>query len=158
MRNTGEWGEFFPITISTYAYNESLAQDYYPLTKELVLSKGWQWLEEADKKDQYMGPAIVLPDTIDEVDDDITKKILTCEDTDKQYKIIPQELAFYRQMRLPIPHSSFIVRHRKRMHLRNPRTLWDRECMKCKKGIETTYAPERPEIVYCEKCYLNQVY
>jgi hypothetical protein len=158
MRSTNEWSEFFPITISTYAYNESLAQDYYPMTKEEVLAKGWAWLDESDKQGQYLGPQIAVPETIEEVDDDICKKILTCEASGKQYKIIPQELKFYRQMQLPIPRESFFVRHKNRMKLRNPRKLWQRSCAKCLKDIQTTYRPDRPEIIYCERCYLETVY
>lgn len=33
MKRAGEWGEFFPIEISPFPYNDSLAQDYFPLTK-----------------------------------------------------------------------------------------------------------------------------
>jgi hypothetical protein len=29
---------------------------------------------------------------------------------------------------------------------------------KCKVEFETSYAPERPEIIYCEKCYQREVY
>ncbi|MFZ1019649.1 MAG: hypothetical protein WAN61_01490 [Minisyncoccia bacterium] len=29
---------------------------------------------------------------------------------------------------------------------------------KCAVEFETSYAPERPEIVYCEKCYQQEVY
>ena len=29
---------------------------------------------------------------------------------------------------------------------------------KCSNEFETSYAPERPEIVYCEKCYQQDVY
>lgn len=32
MKETGEWGEFFPMEISPYAYEESLANDYFPKT------------------------------------------------------------------------------------------------------------------------------
>lgn len=155
---TGSWGEFFPISTSTYAYNESLAQDYYPMTKEEVLEKGWQWLDEADKQGQYMGPTVEIPETIDDVDDDICKKILTCKETGKQFKIIPQELTLYRQMHLPLPEVSFFARHKKRMALRNPRVLFDRTCAKCAAAIRTTYAPKRPERVVCEQCYLEEVY
>ncbi|KKP36762.1 MAG: hypothetical protein UR28_C0038G0001, partial [Candidatus Peregrinibacteria bacterium GW2011_GWF2_33_10] len=49
-------------------------------------------------------------------------------------------------------------RHKDRMALRNPRKLWKRNCIKCNAEIQTTYAPERKEIVYCEKCYLESVY
>jgi len=44
------------------------------------------------------------------------------------------------------------------MKLRNPRKLYTRNCDKCGKEIQTTYAPERPEIVYCENCYNKEVY
>jgi hypothetical protein len=42
----------------------------------------------------------------------------------------------------------------------NPPKLWHRKCMKegCQNEFETSYAPERPEIVYCEKCYQQEVY
>ena len=68
------------------------------------------------------------------------------------------ELAFYRKMQLPMPHFHPDERHDRRMALRNPRKLWDRTCEKCRAAIETTYSPERPEIVYCESCYLKEVY
>ncbi len=33
----------------------------------------------------------------------------------------------------------------------------ERNCAKCKNVIKTTYASERGEIVYCEKCYLESL-
>ena len=29
---------------------------------------------------------------------------------------------------------------------------------KCDVEFETSYAPDRPEIIYCEKCYQQEVY
>ncbi len=29
---------------------------------------------------------------------------------------------------------------------------------KCSVGFKTAYAPDRPEIVYCESCYKQEVY
>lgn len=43
MKETGEWGEFFPISVSPFAYNETAAQDYYPITKEEALKKGYKF-------------------------------------------------------------------------------------------------------------------
>ena len=31
MMRTGEWGEFFPSSISPFGYNETIAQEYFPL-------------------------------------------------------------------------------------------------------------------------------
>ena len=40
-----EWGEFFPASISPFPYNETVAQDYFPLTKEEALKRGYKWRE-----------------------------------------------------------------------------------------------------------------
>lgn len=51
MRKTGEYGEFFPIEMSPYPYNITMAQRLFPLTKEEVIKRGLKWREEDDKKD-----------------------------------------------------------------------------------------------------------
>jgi len=156
MRNTGEWGEFYPIKFSLFAYNETVANDYFPLSKEAVLKKGWRWYEDESEK-MYKGPRVEIPE-IGDATEDLCKKILICEETGKPYKVIPQELSFYKKMKLPIPRRCPDVRHKDRMKLRNPRKLWDRKCDKCGKIVKSSYAPDRAEIVYCEECYLKQAY
>jgi hypothetical protein len=155
---SGSWGEFFPIRLSPHGYNETVAHEYMPMTKEEVLKRGWTWRDESEEGQKYMGPAVTIPDNINDVQDDISSKILTCEASGKQFKIIPQELKFYRQLGIPLPHRSPAQRHKDRNALRNPRKLWNRQCANCKKAIMTSYAPERPEKVVCEKCYLEAVY
>ncbi|HRI36281.1 MAG TPA: hypothetical protein PK765_04380 [bacterium] len=39
MRETGEWGEFFSPNLSPFGYNETVAMEYFPLTKEQALSQ-----------------------------------------------------------------------------------------------------------------------
>lgn len=158
MRSGGEWGEFFPAKHSAFGYNETVASEYFPLPKGEVIKRGWKWHDETEKSESYLGPAIAIPDHINEVSDDMIKNILRCEVTGKPYKILLQELKFYRDMGLPIPRKCPDQRYKERMQLRNPRKLFDRECMKCRKAIQTTYAPGRSEIVYCEDCYLSSVY
>jgi hypothetical protein len=157
MRSTGEWGEFFAPAVTPFGYNETVAHEYFPLTSEAAQAGGWRWTVD-DKQESYMGPDYQVPDDIAEVPDDVTEKILLCEATGKPYKIIPQELIFCRTMGVPLSRICPDERHRQRMQLRNPRKLWDRECANCHKLIRTTYAPDRPEIVYCEDCYLKTVY
>ena len=33
MKSTGEWGEFFPHELSPFGYNETVAQEYFPLNE-----------------------------------------------------------------------------------------------------------------------------
>ena len=143
MRKTGEWGEFFPVSVSAFGYNEAEAQDYFPLTRDEVLKRGWKW-----QGDEFL----------DETQREETADSLLCKVTGKPYKIIPQEHTFYRNMNVPIPRKCPEQRFKERWALRNPRKLWTRPCMKCGKEMQSTYAPDRPEIVYCEECYRKEVY
>lgn len=159
MEKTGEWGEYFPISMSPFGYNETTAHDFYPVTKDYALSQKWQWHEDTEIKPTKTSSQIKeIPANIKDVPDSITNEILICNVSKKPYKIIPQELKFYREHNLPIPLKCPDQRHKERVALRSPRKLWNRECAKCKKPISTTYAPERPETVYCEQCFLKEVY
>ena len=160
MQSTGEWGEFFPVTLSPFAYNETNAQLYYPLSKKEVSDRNWRWQTPEDRMQNIEKTikASEIPQNIGGVPDDILNWAITCEETRRPFRIIKQELEFYRKMKLPIPHFHPDERHKRRMALRNPRILWQRKCAKCRKEIQTTYAPERPERVYCEECYLKEVY
>ncbi len=158
MKKAGEWGKFFPITTSPFAYNESASMSKDPLTKEEVLARGWHWADVPDLLSDESGKKELLPDAIDDVSDDICKKVLFCETTGRKYKILPQELRYYRNWRLPLPRYHADVRMQRRRDLLNPFQLWKRNCTKCGREIETSFAPERPEIVYCEYCYLDTVY
>jgi len=156
MQRTGEWGSFFPMRICPIAYNQAICQDAFPLTREEAQHLGARWQEESLVASAAEVKAI--PDSIDDASEDICNTVLTCEETGKPYHIIVQELRFLKTHKIPIPAKSWFTRHMKRLGKRNPRMLWHRQCAKCQKPIQTTYAPERPEVVYCEQCYLNTVY
>ena len=156
MMSSGEWGQFFPVEISPFAYNETVAQEYIPLLKQEIEQRGWKWTDEGNEQN-YMGPTVEIPDTIDLVDESICEQVLICEISKKPFKITPQELKFYKQQGISIPRRTPTQRHLDRMALRNPRKLWSRNCAKCKTAITTSYNPNRPEAVYCEACYLSVV-
>lgn len=156
----GEWGEFLPIHTSLFGYNKSSAQLHYPLTKAEVEQRGWKWdgYEPPFPTVQKTIPASALPDTIADTPDDVLQWAILCEKTGRPFKLQPLELKLLRQMSIPIPRRCPDQRHLDRFALRNPRRLWNRTCAKCQKPMATSYAPERPEIVYCENCYLKEVY
>jgi hypothetical protein len=160
MRADSEWGSFFSVTLSPFAYNETVAQEYYPLTQEEVAARGWQWKEKSNDvaNVERTIPGELLPEHTKDIPDDVLNWAITCPVTKRPFRLIRQELSFYRRVRLPIPRLHPDERYKRRMAFTNPRKLWKRECMKCRKEIQTTYSPERPEIVYCEECYLKEVY
>lgn len=157
IKEEGHWGEFFPQSISPYTYNETPAMDFFPLTKEEALSRGWQW-RDADIKDYQPATLSSIPDSIHELADSITKEVLSCELCKKNYRIIPQELKFYKQMGLPIPRNCSACRHAQKMKMRNPPLLWLRQCGNCGVEMYSSFEPTRLEKVFCQNCYRETVY
>ena len=159
LRRTNLWGNLFPLESSPFSYNETTAIEQYPLSKEEVLAKNWRWSDNLPFTTRTETMALTeIPDLIEECSDDILTAILACNTCARNYKIIAPEFSFYRKMRLPIPRLCPSCRYHERLAKRLPKKLWKRECAKCKKEIETSYQPSRPEIVYCEECYLAEVY
>jgi len=176
--NEYKYGEFFPLEFSSFAYNETIAQDYFPLTKKEIVEKGCRWKNVEEKDYKITIEAKDLPDNIKDVsyvaeamrdkDSSILKEVIGCatrqEDREQTgcataFRIVLRELEFYKKMNLSLPRYCPSCRHHERLKYRNPLKLYKRSCMKegCDTEFETTYAPNRPEIVYCGKCYQNEV-
>ena len=83
-------------------------------------------------------------------------------------------------LHIPIPRLCHNCRHVKRVRNQNSMKLWHRKCQcnvkksdngtyqnvvqhfhgdkPCPNEFETSYSPDKSEIVYCDKCYLQEVY
>ena len=171
--NIYKYGEFFPSDISPFAYNETPAGDYYPLSKEEASSKGYQWKDK--EKNNYSVTLRIneVPDNIKDISDSIVNEVIECADKDTHFspgafRITASELLLYKKLGMPIPRQSPSARFYERLQYKNPYKLWHRSCMcekvnhfhgegKCEVEFETAYAPKRPEIIYCEKCYQAEV-
>ncbi|MFA6325069.1 MAG: hypothetical protein WCX46_02470 [Candidatus Paceibacterota bacterium] len=158
LTEKGIHGLMMPVEIAPFAYNETIAQDNMPLTKEEALAQGFRWEDDIQmtKGKETMQPE-EIPDNINDIKDDITKEILKCIDCDRNYKITEQELLFYRKMVLPIPRKCFFCRHRDRVRRRGPFKFFMRECSSCGKETYTNLTKEVAPIMYCEKCYQQEV-
>ncbi len=149
------YGGQIPIDLCPWAYNESTAYEFFPLTKEEALAKGFAW-RDTDPR-EYREATMEIPEHIKDVPDEILKAILKCVSCSKNYQIIGKELQFLRRFNLPIPRHCPLCRDRARIRQLNPMTTYQRTCAKCGVGIQTSYSPDRPEIVYCEQCYQAEV-
>jgi|JI10StandDraft_1071094.scaffolds.fasta_scaffold00702_8 hypothetical protein len=170
-----EFGEFFPFEFSPFGYNESIAYDYYPVTQDEALEKGYHW-HTAEAKNY--SPTIVsgeLPDLVVDAPESISQEVLQCAHVgvcDHQcttaYRITPDELSFYKKMNVALPTLCPNCRYYRRLPIfMQPLRLWHRQCMcdhtghdhegTCSNEFETSYAPDRPEKVYCESCYQKEV-
>lgn len=153
MKTTGEYGEFFPASLSPFAYNETVANEYFPLSQAETKTIGYRWQKDEPKasRDQIYA----VPDRIDQVQDDVTAQILRCDHCAKNYKIVAQELAVYRERRIPLPGCCVDCRYLKRFAEKNPMRLREGTCAKCGKKMQTSYPEETDMNIYCEECYLK---
>jgi len=163
-----------------------VAQELFPLTKKEAEEKGYLWREKISKEYKSDIDANNLPDSLDKMDETIIKKVISCQhegncthQCTKAFKITQTEFDFYKKMSIPIPRLCYNCRYCERIAKRNPLKLWHRQCQcageksdnkvyqntiqhfhsnkHCPNEFETTYAPDRKEIVYCEKCYQQEV-
>ena len=101
-----------------------------------------------------------LPVSIKEVQDDILEKIIICEESGKPYRLTQREIEFYRRMNLPIPSRSPWQRILDRLKREHGLILYPFICPKCKESYVSIYN-EKEQIeykIYCEKCYLRELY
>lgn len=182
---TYSFGEFFPPDFSPFAYNETVAQTYFPLTESEAVRRGYKWKSSAERNYTIDIKAKDIP-SITEIEESILSKTIECAHGGKctdgcatAFRIIPMEFQFYKKMEIPIPELCPNCRYAQRLKSRNPMKLWSRSCQcagakndnnsyansaphphgtaHCSNKFETSYSPERPEIVYCESCYNTEV-
>jgi len=147
------YGEFFPLEFSKFSYNKSNAMRFFPKTKEEALKEGYDWSDKIDSVYQITIKTDSLLDTIKNVNENILNEVIECENCKRGYKIAKGELSLLHKINLPLPHECPKCRENKRFSRQNSPKLYKRICAKCEKEINTAFSPDRPEIVYCVKCY-----
>jgi len=157
MKETKEWGENFPLKNSPFPYNDTLAQNYYPLTKDLAKKQGLSWKEPKETK--IIKQTMIVDQNIEKVGKEILDAILVCKDCGKNYKILPQEYRLYKMMKISIPKSCPSCRYNNRINQFKIGKLYDRSCMNkgCSNKFKTAISADQPETVYCEKCYQKEI-
>ena len=187
MTADGEFGEFFPLYMSPFPYNDTVAQDYFPLDEAGAKERGLKWGETEDKNYKPTMSSSALPNAITDVADSILQEIISCEDDGKcahgctkAYRIVTDELAYYRRKNLPLPRKCPSCRYYRRLAYRNPTELRDTVCMcagenlsnamyqntvshehgssPCGKKISTIIRKDSGLIIYCEDCYKKEVF
>ncbi len=176
--NVYRYGEFFPVEMSLFAYNETLLQDQFPSNKDEVEKLGFVWREQNRKEyETTIGPADLPESSV--AGTSITKELIQCLGCNKAYRIIADELQYLKNAGLPLPRYCFDCRFARRQKHMAPPLMKKSECMcsgehsvngkytnlnthefhgkeRCLNVFETAYDLET-QIVYCEECYQQEV-
>lgn len=142
---------------------------------------GYTWRDPEEKPYTITMRSEMIPDHIADVDAKILSEVIQCRHDGvckhqcfKVFRITPDELQFYQKNMIPIPNLCSNCRHYERFALVPPPKLWHRQCVcgstgspqatsahghenQCPNEFETSYSPDRPEMVYCESCYQKEV-
>jgi len=154
MKKTGEWGEFFPVTSSPFPYNITVAQRYYPLSKEQIETKGWHYETAAEgEEEEYEGAFEVLPADTTSMDSSVVGKVFKCEKTGRPYQMIRQEYDYLHSRSMPLPRVHPDIRNERRMERRNPQALFQSSCGRCGKATQGSFDPAKKQNIYCPGCY-----
>ncbi|MDD2840452.1 MAG: hypothetical protein PHY80_05035 [Rickettsiales bacterium] len=175
-----KYGEFFPIEFSLFGYNNTTAIQFFPMTKEKALENNYPWVEIPKGEYKSTKKVSELPDSIIDVNNDILKEIIECENCKDAYRVLENELLFYKKENIPLPTMCHECRFKRRIEDRLKIELYKRKCMctglsdetnkyknntehihgksPCEESFKTGYGPDMLDIVYCEKCYQQEVY
>ncbi|HDY72994.1 MAG TPA: hypothetical protein ENH86_00260 [Candidatus Jorgensenbacteria bacterium] len=162
MLADGEYGEFFPPEYAVFPYRLTVATSFLGFRDYGTAAKyGYDTALVEESVEETGGEKVnvsELPSDIRDVKDDILEKVIFDEKNSKSFRIIKPELEFCRRYGLPLSREHPSIRMQKwREGFEINLMFYKRTCDRCNKDIETSYAPERKETVYCEQCYQAEV-
>src|SRR3989339_66698 len=98
MKRTGEYDKFFPINLSPFKYEDTIAYDFFDLNKANTFYKEYELLKNSGYE-------------INE------NSIQICQISAKNFKFIEPELKFYKKYKIPLPKIDFAMRYKQRMEM-----------------------------------------
>ncbi len=171
---TYDFGDFYPTELSPWAYNETIAHQYYRLTQKEVEAAGFTWKSGDVKHPGIIKKAVDLPDDASEITDACGSDIIECAHVGTcdhvctvGFKLIPQELDFYRKLQISLPRLCHNCRHFERLKRRRPYYIYPDQCQcpvghfhgdkPCLNKFQTPFPPSHKEVLYCEWCYNAEI-
>jgi len=143
------FGDYLPTELSCFPYNDTEAQELYPLINDEAIKQGYKFKNKID--DSFVKETMKaedLPDAIEDVKDGILNEVILSKSSNKKYKITEQELIFYRKYKIPIPHESFFERHANRHKIASSFRIYNRKSDKSGTPIRSSYSSNTPETVW----------
>ncbi len=157
MKKDGIIDNFFPYSMAYIGFNLSLANIYFPETKEKIEELGgyWEELEKTETNDLQISQFI---DDIEDVGEGILKKAFICEKTGQPFNIANREFNFLKKNSIPLPRQYPDVRNIERLKKMFSFKETKKHCIFCNKEIISHYPPELGyEKFACEDCYQREI-
>lgn len=159
MKETGEYGQFFPAHFAANPYEESLSGFYRPLATEEGKRRGFRMREEKERREADALDASAVPDRCDAADDSVAKNVYWDGEAKRPFQILKEDIAFAKDVGAPLPHTYYMRRLQENFRL-IPFTgeLRETACGKCGAKAPTSWPSAYDGRILCESCYLREVY
>ncbi len=144
MLELGEWGLFFPIELSPYAYDESAAQDFFPLSPQEIRDRGWRVSPQKETAaHERMTPQKHTPG------------VRYCSSCGQAFKVVPREQSLSAQLGVPENQECPDCRLTVRFAERAPYQLEERACARCGEKVLTPLSAAAAPVLWCEPCFVE---
>ncbi|MFH1405433.1 MAG: hypothetical protein ABIH21_05080 [Patescibacteria group bacterium] len=162
MLECGEYGEYFPLSLSSAHFLEStevflgfadvetahkVHANLYDVTAEGAVGNA----ESADTKQ-----LADVPDCVVDLDDSWSKTPVFDPEIGRRFMFFPQEIAFYRKHNIAPPARHFILRVKDILVESNIGQYESAVCAKCSRSLTVAQNKTfKNRQIYCQECYLQ---
>ena len=160
IRNWERW-EFFPIKYSPFAYNETVAMDYFWIKEDEAKDMSYKWIKREFKTELAKWVKeldLKKANNWEYSDEYILNNMIKCEVSWRFFKLIPDELKFYKKFSLPIPKYHPDIRFEKRFNRMPKKTQYLRNCKISWEKILSIYDKKSDFDVYSNEEYERSLY
>lgn len=158
MIQTKERGEFFPIQDSTYGYNETIAQQYFPLSKDQAKEKNILREDYEYHVNIPENATIIQGNQTEKAGDDIISKVILSTQSQKPFRIMKKEREFCNTHSIPLPQTHPDERFAQMRASRPSQNLHLRNCSKTNQQMLSIYSQDTTFPVWSTEVFDQQVF
>lgn len=159
MKQTGEYGNFFPGSFAAVPYEESLAGFYWPLSKQELKKAGFHSGSRSMSRPAGLLDSSAVPNRSSSADASVATSSFWDEEAGRPFQIREDDVTFCSSVGVPLPDCFYARRLKEnfRMIPFNGETRTTR-CAHCSRETQTSWPEEYDPRILCEDCYLKEVY
>ena len=158
MMQTKERGEFFPIQDSTYGYNETIAQQYFPLSKDQAKEKNVLREEYEYHVNIPENATIIQGNLTEKAGEDVISKVILSTQSQKPFRIMKKEREFCNTHGIPLPQTHPDERFAQMRTSRPSQNLNLRNCSKTNQQMLSIYSQNTTFPVWSTEVFDQEVF
>ncbi len=135
------YGEYFPYELAFTPYVDSDAMVFFPLAENGAAAVGVPWVAPLPEVERY-GGGVDLPDSADEISEQLAGVVLKCPDTHRIFRYGKRELEVFKRRRIPLPRRHWKTRIERRTALANHPELYSDISARSGAPLVSSFPPE----------------